>query len=72
MSNLWKQMVTRNKLSKKMDVDKDNLSIGGKKAQEMTKKTTKLMQKNQAHSKSLIESILKTEGITSLQMGGIK
>jgi hypothetical protein len=61
-------MVDRNELNKQMDVDKDKLSIGGKKAWKMAKKTTKSARKNQAHSKSVVESILKTEGITSLQV----
>ena len=61
-------MVNRNKINKQLDVDKDELSVDGKKTRNMAKKTTKSMRKNQAHSKSMVESILKTEGITSLQV----
>ena len=68
MSNLWKLTMNRNKLGKQIDVDKDDLSVDGKKAWMMEKKTITLMWKNQAYFKSVIESIIKRKGITSLQV----
>ena len=48
-----------------MDVDREDLSEGGKKARKIAKKTTKSLRNNKPHEQGIMKSILETEGVTS-------
>ena len=64
----WKRMQKRNELSKRMDVNKDELSERGKRERKRAKKTPKSMQRNEGNYETIVESILATNGITSSQV----
>ena len=64
----WKRMQKRNELSKRMDVDKDELSERGKRERKRAKKTSKSMQRNEGNYETIVDSILATNGITSSQV----
>ena len=62
------RIVDRNEREKRMDVDREDLSEGGKKARKIAKKTTKSLRNNKPHEQGIMKSILETEGVTSSQV----
>ena len=58
----WKRMQKNNELSKRMDVDKNELSKRGRRARKRAKKTANSMQRNEGNYETIADSILATNG----------